>query len=699
MNKISKTAFAVALALGALSLSGCSPKQETTDSSASSQAQITEAAAETSVALTSGIDLENMDKKAAPQHDFYIYVNGTWLDKTTIPADKSNYGSFTKLYDDAQENLKTIILRAAAKPNVEPGSDEQKLGDFYNSYMDEKTINEKGLSPLQPTLAQINKVNSHQEVGMMMAELYKKGVTGPLSWYVSVDAKQSDQYGVYVNQSGLGLPDRDYYFKEDKKSEDNRQAYAKYVADMLSLAGIQDAEAAGQAVLELETKLADKMWTRVQSRDANARYNKMDSQAFAKYMGAFPWTDYANTLGLETDQVIASQNTYLNAFGQMFDSVDVQTWKHYMTIRLLSEYAPQLSSDFADRQFAFYGKTLRGIEQQQPRWKRAVNGANSVLGELLGKLYVAEHFKPEAKERMEKLVQNVIKGFEVGIKELEWMSEETKVAALEKLAKFTPKIGYPDKWTDYSDLEIKEDDLIGNYMRYNEFALNDMLNKLGGPIDRTEWFMTPQTVNAYYSPTRNEIVFPAAILQPPFFNLEAEDAVNYGGIGAVIGHEIGHGFDDQGAKYDGDGNLRNWWTESDKEQFQARGKKLAEQYSKFEPFEDEFVNGELTLGENIGDLGGLTIAYKAYKLSLDGKPSPVLDGFTGEQRVFLGWAQVWRRLYRDDELRNRLVTDPHSPSRYRVNGVIQNMPEFYQAFGVKQGDGHYLPEEERVKIW
>lgn len=698
MNKISRLAASVALALGLVSVAGCSPEPKSSESQVT-QKETKQSTKQVAKELQSGIDLENMSTLASPANDFYMYVNGKWLDDVKIPADKSNYGSFTKLYDDAQENLKTIILRAAAKPNVTPGSEEQKLGDFYNSFMDEKTINEKGIEPLKPLLDKINSAESQDDVALVMADLYKKGVDAPLVWYVSVDAKKSDEYGVYIHQSGLGLPDRDYYFKEDAKSETNRQKYAKYVADMLSFAGVENAEAAGQAVLALETKLADKMWTRVQSRDANARYNKMSTVEFVEYMGSFPWDKYAAAVGLETDEVIASQNTYLNAFGEMFNEVDVDTWKQYLTIRTLSEYAPKLATNIADRHFDFYSKTLRGIEEQQPRWKRAVSGANTVLGELLGQLYVAEHFKPEAKERMEKLVQNVIKGFEIGIKELEWMSEETKVAALEKLSKFTPKIGYPDEWRDYSDLVIKKDDLVGNYMRYNEFALAEMLDRLGGPIDRNEWFMTPQTVNAYYSPTRNEIVFPAAILQPPFFNLEAEDAVNYGGIGAVIGHEIGHGFDDQGAKYDGDGNLRNWWTESDKEQFQERGKKFVEQYNGFEVFEGEFVNGELTLGENIGDLGGLTIAYKAYKLSLDGQPSPVLDGFTGEQRVFLGWAQIWRRLYRDDELRTRLVTDPHSPSKYRVNGIVQNMPEFYEAFNVKKGDAHYLPEEDRVKIW
>jgi endothelin-converting enzyme len=683
MKKLTAVAAGVALAVGVLNLSACSPKNENTQTQVEKKVEQKQ--------LTSGIELANMDTSVSPKEDFYLYTNGKWLEKTEIPADKSNYGSFTQLHDDAQKNLKAIIERASANKAAANGSDEQKLRDFYNSYMDEAKAEELGAKPIEPLFAKINAAASHDDIAAVMGELYTQGVGSPLGWYVNNDAKQSDQYAVYLYQSGLGLPDRDYYLKEDEKSEKQRAEYVSYITDMFTMAGLADAKGAAERILALETKLAEKQWTRVESRDANKRYNKYVSDEFAGYMGDFNWQAYAKATGLDkAKEVIASQNTYMQAFGEMFKQVPVATWKEYLAKQTISEYAGMLSKDFVDRNFAFYGTTLRGIEEQRPRWKKAVSGVDTVLGELLGRLYVAEHFKPEAKERMEVLVQNLIKGFEVGIKELEWMSEETKVQALEKLSKFTPKIGYPDKWKDYSNLEIKEGDLVGNYIRYNQWGVEDMLGKLGKPIDRTEWHMSPQTVNAYYNPVMNEIVFPAAILQPPFFNLEAEDAVNYGGIGAVIGHEIGHGFDDQGAKYDGEGNLRNWWTEQDKEQFQTRGKLFSEQYSEFEVFEGEFVNGDLTLGENIGDLGGLTIAYKAYQLSLDGKEAPVMDGYTGEQRVFLGWGQIWRRLYRDEELRNRLVTDPHSPSRYRVNGIVQNMPEFYQVFDIKEGDGHYL---------
>lgn len=692
MKKLNLIAASVTLAVGTLALTACSPKSET-----SSQVQAEQVAEKQ---LVSGIDLNNIDESASPTEDFYIYTNGKWLQETKIPADKSNYGSFTKLYDDAQVNLKAIIEKASQMTDAKVGSDEQKLGDFYNSYMDEVQSEKLGMQPLNALMAEIDGLSNHTELASMMGKLYGLGVTGPLGFYVNNDAKKSDQYAVYLYQSGLGLPDRDYYSKDDKKSEDNRAAYVAYLSDMLEMAGVADAKGAAGRIMALETDLAAKQWSRVETRDANKRYNKYSTEEFANYMGTFPWDAYAKETKLaDVKEVIASQNTYMKAFGEMFTKVEVGTWKEYFKMKLLGEYSEFLSKNFIDRNFEFYGTKLKGIEEQRPRWKKAVSGVDTVLGELLGRLYVKEHFKPEAKKRMEQLVQNVIKGFEVGIKDLEWMSDETKVSALEKLSKFTPKIGYPDKWTDYSALEIKAGDLVGNYMRFNQWQLTRNIEKLGKPIDRSEWHMTPQTVNAYYNPVMNEIVFPAAILQPPFFNLDAEDAVNYGGIGAVIGHEIGHGFDDQGAKYDGDGNLRNWWTESDQAQFKKRGEKFSAQYSAFEVFEGEFVNGDLTLGENIGDLGGLTIAYKAYQLSLNGKKSPVLDGFTGEQRVFLGWGQVWRRLYRDEALSERLVTDPHSPSRYRVNGIVQNMPEFYKAFDVKEGDGHYLTEEERVKIW
>ncbi|HSG52897.1 MAG TPA: M13 family metallopeptidase, partial [Rheinheimera sp.] len=554
--------------------------------------------------------------------------------------------------------------------------------------------------PLQPQLDAIKAVTDKAQLPALFARLQRDGVGIPFGWFVNNDAKNSTEYGVYFGQSGLGLPDRDYYFKDDEASLKILAAYQAYLTDMFALAGYTDAEAAAQRVFALEKALAEHHWTRLESRNADKTYNKMPVADLNSKMGAFDFAAFASGVKLAAvTDVIVRQPSYFEGFAKVFEATDLQSWQDYMAMKTIHGYADKLSSNFADRRFDFYGKTLSGIQEQQPRWKRAVDASDEVLGELTGKLYVERHFKPEAKARMEQLVANLIKAYEISIKELEWMTEDTKVAALDKLSKFTPKIGYPDKWKDYSALEIKADDLVGNYVRASHWGFDEMVAKLGKPIDKSEWFMTPQTVNAYYNPVNNEIVFPAAILQPPFFNMEADDAVNYGGIGGVIGHEIGHGFDDQGAKYDGDGNLRNWWTEQDKGQFQARGAKLVGQYNKFEPLPGVNVNGAVALGENIGDLGGMTVALKAYQLSLDGKESPVLDGFTGEQRFFISWAQVWRTKFREEALRRQLSTGPHSPAHYRVIGVLPNIPQFYTAFDIKEGDAMYLPPELRVKIW
>ena len=693
MKKITLLAASVALALG---LVGCD-KAPTAPETAKPEAQATAAPV---AALVSGVDKENFDPAVKHSENFFYSVNGTWLNKTEIPADKSNYGSFTKLADDAQVALRTIIETAAAKPNKTPGTDEQKLGDFYTSYMNEAGIEALGKTPIEADLAAIAAIADTNQLAAAFADFQRMGAAIPLGWYVNNDEKNSTQYAVYLGQSGLGLPDRDYYLKDDEKFKTIRAAYVSYIKDMLTLSGVADAEKAAERILALETKLATAQWSRVENRDADKTYNKFAKADLTKTLSGFPWETFAKAAKLDgVNDIIVQQPSYMEAFGKIYAETDLQSWKDYLALRLVSEFSGKLSKAFVDRQFDFYGKVLSGTLEQQPRWKKAVNASDEVLGEVAGKLYVAEHFKPEAKARMEVLVKNVIQAYHDSIDTLEWMTPETKKAAHEKLNKFTPKIGYPDKWKDYSNLSIKADDLVGNYKTATAFAYSEMLNKLGKPIDRTEWFMTPQTVNAYYNPTNNEIVFPAAILQPPFFNMEADDAVNYGGIGAVIGHELGHGFDDQGAKYDGDGNLRNWWTDADKAEFEKRGKQLVAQYAKYEPLPGAHVNGELTLGENIGDLGGLTVALRAYKLSLDGKAASVIDGFTGEQRFFISWSQVWRRKYREEELRNRLMTDSHSPSEYRAIGIVSNIPEFYTAFDVKEGDKMYIAPENRVKIW
>ncbi|MCF2857439.1 M13 family metallopeptidase [Pseudoalteromonas sp. SMS1] len=681
-------AFGVALALG---LSGCSEQPQPEASKSTVQKQT----------LSSGIELENIDHSIRPQDDFYYHVNGKWFERTEIPADKSNYGSFSELYDESQKALRVILESAAGNSTAEFGSDEYKLGAFYKSYTDELAREELGVAALDKYLEPIRALQDKSQLPQLMARLIMQGGTTPMAWYVNNDAKNSSVNAMYLYQSGLGLPDRDFYLKDTDKFVSIRAEYQTYITNMLFEFGYDEkqAEKAAQSIIALETQIAQAQWSRVDSRDASKTYNKLNVAEFNKQLNDFDIEVYLSTLGADLNDVIVSQPSYFTALSDIIKGSDVDVWRDYLTFHFASNYAELLERKLVDLHFGFYGKTLRGVEEQAPIWKQAVDASNSVLGELLGKIYVKEHFPPEAKARMTKMVENLIAGFEQSIDDLVWMSPETKIAAKEKLSKFTPKIGYPDKWRDYSSLEINADDLVGNFARYNQWAYKDMINEVGKPVDRTKWYMTPQTVNAYYNPVNNEIVFPAAILQPPFFNLEADDAVNYGAIGAVIGHELGHGFDDQGAKYDGDGNLRNWWTDSDLTQFETRGQKLIEQFDEFKPFEDAHVNGQLTLGENIGDLGGLTVAFKAYQLSLNGQTAPVIDGYTGEQRFFMGWSQIWRREYRDEELRNRLMTDSHSPSQYRVIGILSNMPQFYEAFDVKEGDGMYIKPEDRVKIW
>ncbi len=656
--------------------------------------------AEAKPARVSGVELDNFDRQTRPQDDFFQFVNGTWLKNTEIPADKSRYASFTQLADEAEINLRKLIEESAASSNKAPGSDAQKVGDFYASFMDEGAANALDAKPITPELEKIASLHDKTALVRHLGYLQSLNVTSPLGVYVDQDSKQSDQYIVKMTQSGLGLPDRDYYLNDSDKFREIRAAYLEYIADMLAFAGIDDGSAAAKQIFDLEKALAEAQWSRVKNRDRDATYNKYAWNDLPSEFPGWDWTAFAKGSRLPAiESVIVRQPPYTKALGKILADTPLETWKHYARFHVISDAAPYLSKRFVDRAFEFYGKTLRGMQENRPRWKRAVTALNGSLGEILGRLYVSRHFKPEAKERMVELVDNLRKAFKVSIGELEWMSPETKAAAQEKLAKFTSKIGYPDKWRDYSTLTVKPDDLFGNLHRAVTFEYTRNLNKLGGPVDKGEWFMTPQTVNAYYNPEGNEIVFPAAILQPPFFDVNADDAINYGAIGGVIGHEFSHGFDDQGRKYDGDGNLRDWWTEEDAGRFKKRAAGLVDQYAAFSPLKGLKVNGELTLGENIGDLAGIIMAYRAYQIALDGKEAPVLDGFTGDQRFFIGWAQCFRGKYRDEEMRNRLLTDPHSPVEYRVNGVIVNVPAFYKAFGLKDGDKHFLPADQRVKIW
>ncbi len=649
--------------------------------------------------LKSGIDKKNFDTSVRPQDDFYRYVDGAWLKRITIPADKSNYGAFTKLYDESRKALREIIEEAAKGEN-QPGSDKQKVGDFYNSYMDSSRLETLGIKPIESILQKISVVQNHAQLTAVMADLKKIGVQAPFSMWVGQDGKHSDQYILYLSQSGLGLPDRDYYLRDSKRFNDIRQQYVQYMQKLFKLAGQPNADKRARRVLTMETSIAQKQWSRVQNRNRDKTYNRYAVQKLESLTPDFDWTSYLHQAGADkATDVIVRQPDYLTSFNKLFKRFSVDDWKTYLTLKTLSHFAGYLNHDFVQTSFDFYGKTLSGTPQMRPRWKRGVSVTEGALGEVLGRIYVQKHFKPAAKKRMKQLVNNLIAAYGERLKQVDWMSEPTKKEALKKLSKFTAKIGYPDKWRDYSGLEVKKDDLVGNIIRSDRFDYAYNLNKLGKPVDRGEWGMYPQTVNAYYNPSMNEVVFPAAILQPPFFNMEADEAVNYGGIGAVIGHELTHGFDDQGSKSDGDGNLRNWWTKEDRRRFEGLTQKLVKQYSSYVPIDTLHLNGKLTLGENIADLGGVTIAYEAYHRSLNGKPAPVIDGLSGDQRFFMGWAQVWKRKYRDSELRRRIFTDPHSPSEFRANGVLMNFSPFYKAFDVKPGDKMYKAPEERIVIW
>ncbi len=656
--------------------------------------------AESGADRVSGIDTSGFAPDIAPGQDFYEHVNGKWLEQTEIPGDKSDYGIFTYLTDESQKALRAIVEHSASLPDKKPGSDDQKVGDFYQSYLDLEGLEKLGIEPLRAELDRVAKLSSKEALIGLMAENQRRGISNPFVVFVSPDARKSDEYAIYLSQAGISLPDRDYYLKDDERFQKIRAAFVTYVEHLMAEAGFDHADQIAAKVLELETKIAAGHWDRVENRDPIKTYNKVSPEELQALMPHISWEKYAASAGLtKPASLIVRQPSYLQSLDKLFDEVSLADWQNYYRYRLVNAYAEALTAKFDALHFEFFDKTLRGVTEQSPRWKRGLDMLDGVLGELVGKIYVREYFKPAAKERMTGLVENLRKAFAERIQNLDWMSENTKREALAKLAKVNVKIGYPNKWIDYARLEVRPHDLVGNLIRAAEFEYQRMIEKLGGPIDRDEWHMNPQTVNAYYNPLMNEIVFPAAILQAPFFNLEADDAVNYGSIGAVIGHELSHGFDDKGSRFDGDGNLRNWWSEEDRKAFDERGKRLADQYSEYAPIDNLKVNGELTLGENIGDLGGVNVAFRAYQLSLGDKKSPVIDGFTGEQRFFLGYAQIWRRKYRDEELRRRLLTDPHSPARYRVIGIVSNIDGFYEAFEVKPGQPMYLAPEDRVRIW
>lgn len=686
----------IAPSLMVLALVACSPKEAAAPDAESAKAEMTTASEP--VLGTFGIDMAAMNMAVKPGDNFFEYVNGTWLDTTEIPADKSNYGAFTMLRDLSDDRVRAII-EATAAMNAPKGSEEQKIGDFYAAFMDTDAIEAAGLSPVRADLDAIRSLSTHEDVARIMGNP-AMSVRAPVGGWVDVDVKDIENYIFYLTQSGLGMPNRTYYLDEGEKEDEKRAAYVAFLETMLSEAGVDDAASRAQAVMALETEMAESHWTPAKRRNRSLTYNKMSVDEIKSYAPGFPWEAMMEASGLgDQDTFIVRENDAIQGLAKTFGETPVSVWQDYLTAHYMSGMAAYLPKSVDDARFKFYSTALRGTEEQRPRWKRAVGQIDNFMGEMVGKVYVEKHFPQDSKDQMLELVENLRAAFKVGIDNLEWMSPDTKVEAQDKLRKFNPKIGYPDDWTDYSALDVTKGDLVKTVKSANAWGWNDMIRKLGGPIERGEWGMNPQTVNAYYRPSLNEIVFPAAILQAPFFDPNADPAVNYGGIGAVIGHEMGHGFDDQGRKTDGNGEQRDWWTESDGKAFEDRSGDLAAQYSEFEPLPGLFLNGELTLGENIGDLTGITMAYAAYKRSLGGQEAPIIDGLTGDQRFFLAYGQIWKRKFRDDAMRTQVKNGPHSPGMYRANGIVRNFDAWYQAFNVQPGDALYLPPEKRVKIW
>lgn len=648
--------------------------------------------------LVSGVDLDALDRDTRPQDDFYQFVNGGWLDNTEIPDIYSGYTVYHEVREKVELDLREIIDEAAAAPGPQ-GSESQQIGDLFNAWMDTETINENTIHPAFDELDGLQSIESVESLAATMAGLYRKGLEVPYELYIYADKGDSSRYAVYFEQSGLTMPNRDYYIElENENFAEARAGLVPYIARMLDQAGMDPA--AAEDVYALEIEIAVAQWDAVRNRDPQATYNPRKVAELQEPGQSAHWSNSLTSLDLTgEEQVIIRQPSYFDALDKMLVDVPLETWKSYLAFRIMDGRAEHLDATTAEIWFDYRRRTLAGQKEPLPRWKSGIKMVNDLIGEAVGKLYVAEHFPPEAKAKMEELVANVIATLDDSLDDLEWMSAETQAQAKIKLSKFTSKIGYPDEWTDYSELEIVAGDHYGNLIRASEWNYNNELKKLGSPVNDKEWFMTPQMVNAYYSPTTNEIGFPAARLQPPFFQLNADDAINYGAVGGVIGHEISHGFDDSGSQYDGDGNMANWWTDEDRAAFDARTSVLADQFSAFEPIEGMFVNGEQTLGENIGDLSGVSMAYRAYINSLDGKEPPVIDGFTGPQRFFIGYAMSRKGKYRDESTISRLASGVHSPLEFRVNGPYPNIDAFHDAFDTQEGDGMWLPPEERVRIW
>ena len=653
---------------------------------------------------TWGVDLSSLDRSVKPGDDFYQYVNGKWLATAQIPPDRTSTGSFQDLQILSENRMKDIVSGLEAKPYTSLSAEEKQLRDLNDAFLDTKTIDARGLAPAKRDLTYFGKLKTYEEVAYAMGEP-NRDTDGPFGDGIAPDSKDSHIYTLTLSQSGLGMPDRDYYLRDDKALQATRDAYKAHIAQVLKLAGYKNADARAQAVYNLETAMAKLHWAAADRRDADKTYNPMTISELEKFAPEFPWAAYFKAQGLSSNgpkgqrTVIVRENTAFPPLAKLFRATPINVWRDYLVVHYLHAMSDYLPTAFDNLNFDFYGKVLGGQAQQLDRQTRAVHLLDERLGHPLGKLYVARYFPPEAKAKAEELVGNILKAYDADIRTLSWMTEPTRQKALEKLHAFAPHIGYPDKWRDYSGLVIKRDDLVGNIERSEMFEWRYRLDRIDEAVDRNEWYMTPPTINAYYTPRFNAIFFPAAILQPPFFDANADDAVNYGGIGAVIGHEISHGFDDQGSKYDAYGNLKSWWTDEDRKNFEARTAMLGAQFDSYEALPGLHVNGKLTMGENIGDLSGITIALKAYHISLGGKEAPVTDGFTGDQRFFLSYGQIWRSQYREAALRRRVLSDPHSPPHFRVIGATRNVDGWYDAFDVKPGDKYYLAPDQRVKLW
>jgi predicted metalloendopeptidase len=661
---------------------------------------LTGAFAQPAASPGAGIERSGMDTSVRPQDDLFRYANGRWLKTTTMPADRAYIGGLSDIHERTQGQLRLIVEQAAAGRNSD--ADAAKIDDLYASFMDEATLDKRGLKPLAAELDAIRAITDRRQLAATFARLIRLGAGAPFTMAIGLDDRDSSRYVPTLWQGGLGLPNRDYYLQEsDVRFREARIRYVEYIGRLLTLAGERDIEVNARAVLALEAELAKVQSSEVENRDPVRVYNRVELGRLPELAPALDWPAFLSATGLagNTPDVLVGQPNYLRGLSALLQTAPLQAWKAYATVRLLHEYAPYLSKDFSSAQFVFSGMTLQGRTAERPRWERGVALVDESLGEALGRRYVEKHFPPAARSRIEAMVANLLEACRQSLVGSDWMSAPTRTEALAKLATFRAKIGHPTRWVDYSAVKVERDDLLGNVVRARGFDFERGLAKLGRPVDREEWGITPQTVNAYYNASLNEIVFPAAILQPPAFDALADDAVNYGAIGAVIGHEISHGFDDEGSQYDGAGNLRDWWSKQDKARFAAKTAALVEQYGAYSPLPGYKLDGELTLGENIADNAGLAIAYKAWQIALGGKPSPVIDGLSGDARFFLGWAQQWRGKVRDEALLRQIKSDPHSPDEFRVNGAVRNHPAFGPAFGVKRGDPMYLAPEAQVSIW